>query len=78
MSQYLAPNSTLNSCYGKGTPRYLAQKYWVQEKQPITSKVDVYNFWIVLLQIVSGRKNLCFSQSAIEGNGNFFPKKAFE
>jgi serine/threonine protein kinase len=44
----------------RGTPGYLALKYWMQENQPITAKVDVYSFRIVLLQIVSGRKNICF------------------
>eukprot|EP00253_Pinus_taeda_P018480 PITA_18480 len=28
--------------------------------------------------IVSGRRNVCFSQSAVEGNQWFFPKKAFD
>jgi len=63
----------------KGTPGYMAPEYWVQENRPITAKVDVYSFGIVLLQIVSGRRNLCFSQSgAAESDGSFFPQKAFE
>lgn len=62
----------------RGTPGYLAPEYWIQENQPITAKVDVYSFGIVLLQIVSGRKNLCFSQSTDESDEWFFPKMAFE
>jgi serine/threonine protein kinase len=62
----------------KGTPGYLAPEYWMQKNEPITAKADVYSFGIVLLQIVSGRKNICFSQSAEEGDNWFFPKKAFD
>lgn len=62
----------------KGTPGYLAPEYWMQKNEPITAKADVYSFGIVLLQLVSGRKNICFSQSAVEGNQWFFPKKAFD
>jgi serine/threonine protein kinase len=62
----------------RGTPGYLAPEYWRQENQPITAKVDVYSFGIVLLQIVSGRKNPFFSQSALESDGWFFPNKVFE
>jgi len=68
---------SLNVSDIKGTPGYLAPEYWMQKNEPITAKTDVYSFGIVLLQIVSGRKNICFSQSAVEGDNWFFPKKAF-
>lgn len=62
----------------RGTPGYLALEYWMQKTEAISAKADVYSFGIVLLQIVSGRRNICFSQSAVEGEQWFFPKKAFD
>jgi len=78
LAKLVERESSLSVSNIRGTPGYLAPEYWMQENQPITAKVDVYSFGIVLLQIVSGRKNICFSQSTVEGDERFFPKKAFE
>ncbi|KAL6626597.1 hypothetical protein ACP70R_030323 [Stipagrostis hirtigluma subsp. patula] len=44
----------------RGTPGYLAPE-WLTSR--ITEKADVYNFGVVVMEIVSGRKNLDSSQS---------------
>uniref|UniRef100_A0A2P2KJB6 non-specific serine/threonine protein kinase n=1 Tax=Rhizophora mucronata TaxID=61149 RepID=A0A2P2KJB6_RHIMU len=44
----------------RGTPGYLAPE-WTQQR--ITVKVDIYSFGIVLLEVVSGRKNFDRSRS---------------
>ena len=43
----------------RGTPRYMAPE-WLTSK--ITEKVDVYSFGIVVMEILSGRKNIDYSQ----------------
>lgn len=58
-----------------GTRGYLEPEYWMRDNQPITKKLDVYNFGIVILQIVSRRKIPFFSQSIEEGDGCFFPNR---
>ncbi|CAD6232430.1 unnamed protein product [Miscanthus lutarioriparius] len=44
----------------RGTPGYLAPEWLTSQ---ITEKVDVYSFGIVVMEIVSGRKNLDTSRS---------------
>uniref|UniRef100_A0A0E0DC69 Receptor-like serine/threonine-protein kinase n=1 Tax=Oryza meridionalis TaxID=40149 RepID=A0A0E0DC69_9ORYZ len=43
----------------RGTPGYLAPE-WLTS--PITEKVDIYSFGVVLMEIISGRKNIDISQ----------------
>nr|XP_045084383.1 G-type lectin S-receptor-like serine/threonine-protein kinase SD2-5 [Aegilops tauschii subsp. strangulata] len=43
----------------RGTPGYMAPE-WLTSK--ITEKVDVYSFGIVVIEILSGRKNIDYSQ----------------
>lgn len=59
----------------RGTRGYLAPE-WVEFNQPITAKADVYSFGMVLLEIISGRKNFEFTESAMddeEGVRSCFP-----
>ena len=42
----------------RGTLGYLAPEYWRPEGVTITNKVDVFSYGMVLLEIVSGRRNL--------------------
>eukprot|EP01018_Ginkgo_biloba_P012984 Gb_37086 [translate_table: standard] len=60
----------------RGTRGYLAPE-WTQNR-PITAKADVYSFGLVLLEIVSGRKNFEFTVSALETDRWCFPVWAFE
>eukprot|EP01018_Ginkgo_biloba_P012992 Gb_37089 [translate_table: standard] len=49
------------------------------ENRPITSKADVYSFGMVLLKIVSGRRDFDFlTVAAVEGETWCFPVWAFE
>lgn len=41
----------------RGTTGYLAPE-WTSENTPITAKIDVFSFGMVLLEVVSGRRNL--------------------
>ncbi|KAF8670033.1 hypothetical protein HU200_051223 [Digitaria exilis] len=43
----------------RGTPGYMAPEWLTSQ---ITEKVDVYSFGIVVMEIISGRKNLDYSQ----------------
>ncbi|OEL25522.1 G-type lectin S-receptor-like serine/threonine-protein kinase SD2-5 [Dichanthelium oligosanthes] len=43
----------------RGTPGYLAPEWLTSQ---ITEKVDIYSFGVVVMEIVSGRKNLDYSQ----------------
>uniref|UniRef100_A0A0D3FU02 Receptor-like serine/threonine-protein kinase n=1 Tax=Oryza barthii TaxID=65489 RepID=A0A0D3FU02_9ORYZ len=43
----------------RGTPGYLAPEWLTSQ---ITEKVDIYSFGVVLMEIVSGRKNIDISQ----------------
>ncbi|CAL5032183.1 unnamed protein product [Urochloa decumbens] len=44
----------------RGTPGYMAPEWLTSQ---ITEKVDVYSFGIVVMEIISGRKNLDYSQT---------------
>ncbi|KAJ1282105.1 hypothetical protein BS78_03G024600 [Paspalum vaginatum] len=43
----------------RGTPGYLAPEWLTSQ---ITEKVDIYSFGVVIMEIISGRKNLDYSQ----------------
>jgi predicted Ser/Thr protein kinase len=43
----------------RGTPGYLAPEWLTSQ---ITEKVDIYSFGVVVMEIISGRKNLDYSQ----------------
>lgn len=60
----------------RGTCGYLAPE-WASEHTPITAKTDVYSYGMVLLEIVSGRRNL---KSAVDADSQpdwYFPQWAF-
>ncbi|KAL2496139.1 G-type lectin S-receptor-like serine/threonine-protein kinase [Forsythia ovata] len=60
----------------RGTPGYMAPK-WTRP-DPITSKVDVYNFGLVLMEIVSGSWNFVQLDPNVESHQWFFPRWAFD
>eukprot|EP01018_Ginkgo_biloba_P012980 Gb_23772 [translate_table: standard] len=61
----------------RGTRGYLAPEW--TENRPITSKADVYSFGMVLLKIVSGRRDFEFlTAAAMEVETWRFPVWAFE
>jgi serine/threonine protein kinase len=56
----------------RGTVGYLAPE-WISGT-PITPKVDVYSYGMVLLEIISGKRNsIQHSSSDIEGQGDYLP-----
>ncbi|KAG0525759.1 hypothetical protein BDA96_06G084500 [Sorghum bicolor] len=56
----------------RGTIGYLAPE-WISGT-PITPKVDVYSYGMVLLEIISGKRNsIQHSSSDIEGQGDYLP-----
>ncbi|MCO5611464.1 hypothetical protein L7F22_065717 [Adiantum nelumboides] len=57
--------------FAKGTPRYMAPKLWVGWDVQLRTKADVYSFGMVLLELISGRKNF------LHGLPNF-PAVAFD
>ncbi|KAL5224322.1 hypothetical protein ABZP36_010961 [Zizania latifolia] len=61
----------------RGTRGYMAPE-WVIHREPITAKADVYSFGMVLLEIVSGRRNYGFRQESVGSEDWYFPKWAFE
>lgn len=63
----------------RGTLGYLAPEYWRPEGVNITNKVDVFSFGMVLLEIVSGRRNLRPSLSGLlqAPESLYFPSWAF-
>uniref|UniRef100_J3N0F9 non-specific serine/threonine protein kinase n=1 Tax=Oryza brachyantha TaxID=4533 RepID=J3N0F9_ORYBR len=61
----------------RGTRGYMAPE-WVIHREPITAKADVYSFGMVLLEIVSGRRNYGFRQDSVGSEDWYFPKWAFE
>ncbi|GLJ12284.1 hypothetical protein SUGI_0188060 [Cryptomeria japonica] len=63
----------------RGTRGYLAPEWF--ELNPITAKADVYSFGMVLLEIVSGRRNMVTTNlpsSNMENDDWYFPAWAFE
>ncbi|XP_051219516.1 uncharacterized protein [Lolium perenne] len=61
----------------RGTRGYMAPE-WVIHREPITAKADVYSFGMVLLEIVSGRRNYGFRQDSADSEDCYFPKWAYE
>jgi serine/threonine protein kinase len=61
----------------RGTRGYMAPE-WVIHREPITAKADVYSFGMVLLEIVSGRRNYGFRQESVGSEDWYFPKWAYE
>ncbi|XP_051203331.1 G-type lectin S-receptor-like serine/threonine-protein kinase At5g24080 [Lolium perenne] len=61
----------------RGTRGYMAPE-WVIHREPITAKADVYSFGMVLLEIVSGRRNYGFRQDSVGSEDWYFPKWAYE
>ncbi|XP_020104338.1 G-type lectin S-receptor-like serine/threonine-protein kinase At1g34300 [Ananas comosus] len=61
----------------RGTRGYLAPE-WVIQREPITAKADVYSFGMVLLEIVSGRRNFEFQRKSVDSEEWYFPRWAFE
>lgn len=49
----------------RGTRGYMAPE-WVIHREPITAKADVYSFGMVLLEVVSGRRNYEFQRELSE------------
>ena len=46
----------------RGTRGYLAPEYWASDCVSITNKVDVFSYGMVLLEIISGRRNLMMTR----------------
>jgi serine/threonine protein kinase len=68
----MATPMVVTTMRGRG---YLAPE-WISGT-PITPKVDVYSYGMVLLEIVSGKRNsIEHSSSDIEGQGDCFPVQA--
>jgi len=61
----------------RGTRGYMAPE-WVIHREPITAKADVYSFGMVLLEVVSGRRNYGFRQESVGSEDWYFPKWAYE
>ncbi|KAG2550141.1 G-type lectin S-receptor-like serine/threonine-protein kinase At1g34300 [Panicum virgatum] len=61
----------------RGTRGYMAPE-WVIHREPITAKADVYSFGMVLLELVSGRRNYGFRQESVGSEDWYFPKWAYE
>lgn len=60
----------------RGTRGYMAPE-WVK-MDPITPKADVYSFGMVLLEIVSGRRNHEMQESVMQSEDWYFPRWAFD
>lgn len=60
----------------RGTRGYMAPE-WVK-MDPITPKADVYSFGMVLLEIVSGRRNNEIQDSLTQSEDWYFPRWAFD
>lgn len=65
----------------RGTRGYLAPEYWASDCVSITNKVDVFSYGMVLLEIISGRRNLMSLDSSTDVAAVmdflYFPKWAF-
>eukprot|EP01018_Ginkgo_biloba_P012990 Gb_37088 [translate_table: standard] len=76
LSKLVDRETALSVSHIRGSRGYLAPEW--TENRPITAKADVYSFGLVLLEIVSGRKNFAFTVSAMETDRWCFPVWAFE
>uniref|UniRef100_A0A0C9S6M8 non-specific serine/threonine protein kinase n=1 Tax=Wollemia nobilis TaxID=56998 RepID=A0A0C9S6M8_9CONI len=76
LAKLVEKERSLNVSTIRGTRGYLAPEWF--EVNPITAKADVYSFGMVLLEIVSGRRNLMAPASlAVESSEWYFPNWAF-
>uniref|UniRef100_A0A0D6QSZ0 non-specific serine/threonine protein kinase n=1 Tax=Araucaria cunninghamii TaxID=56994 RepID=A0A0D6QSZ0_ARACU len=77
LAKLVEKERSLNVSTIRGTRGYLAPEWF--EVNPITAKADVYSFGMVLLEIVSGRRNLMMPTSlAMESSEWYFPDWAFD
>ena len=60
----------------RGTCGYLAPE-WASDHMAITAKTDVYSYGMVLLEIISGRKNLKIQDMDVDAADWYFPLWAF-
>ena len=58
----------------RGTKGYIGPE-WMSDRLGITSKVDVYSYGMVLLEIISGRRNL--ASDRVDASGMYFPTWAY-
>lgn len=66
----------------RGTLGYLAPEYWMSDQVSISNKVDVFSYGMVLLEIISGRRNVLraspnFDIMDSHMDAPFFPMWAF-
>ena len=61
----------------RGMCGYMAPE-WTSPHTPITVKIDVYSYGMVLLEIVSGRRNLKTSCIVLDAPDFYYPQWAFE
>ncbi|KAI8535875.1 hypothetical protein RHMOL_Rhmol10G0208200 [Rhododendron molle] len=64
MNRKISPNQTKTFTGIRGTRGYVVPEW--QRKLPISVKADVYNFGIVFLEIICGRKCLDWNRSEAE------------
>ncbi|XP_022939164.1 G-type lectin S-receptor-like serine/threonine-protein kinase At5g24080 [Cucurbita moschata] len=62
----------------RGTPGYVAPELVKLGSNWMTTKADVYSFGMVLLEIMSGRRNCEMKRSTVESAEWYFPGWAFE
>lgn len=60
----------------RGTCGYLAPE-WTSDHMAITAKTDVYSYGMVLLEIISGRRNLKLQDMDVDAADWYFPLWAF-
>ncbi|XP_076955104.1 putative receptor protein kinase ZmPK1 [Bidens hawaiensis] len=68
VSKLLDRDVTLNSVFtrARGTRGYMAPE-WLFLNHPITSKVDVYSYGVVMLQMITGRSPACDQSAESKG-----------
>ncbi|CDP04780.1 unnamed protein product [Coffea canephora] len=64
LAKLLMPEQTRTNTHARGTRGYMAPEWF--KNIPISVKVDIYSFGIVLLEIVCCRKNLAYNLSRPE------------
>ncbi|XP_027076889.1 G-type lectin S-receptor-like serine/threonine-protein kinase LECRK1 [Coffea eugenioides] len=64
IAKLLMPEQTRTNTHARGTRGYIAPEWF--KNVPISVKVDIYSFGIVLLEIVCCRKNLAYNLSRPE------------